>query len=761
MLSSLPDFCYDLYKKGQLVDLTLTCANGERLLVHSVVLALKSKVIQEVLLHLGDLTQVTAVVHCGDVDVQLLRSLVEFAYTAEFEEEAYNHRDTLLFVAKRLGLEAAVRELDNQKMALKRKSLDAEQMKAVNVSAQLKCKSCEKTFVSARQCKRHACEVKVEVVNLSQMKHEEVQGHDDMVQIEQRVAEDNAAEEIMEEEETNQMPEAEEQQQEKSEEEKDEEVAEMEVEEEKDEMKMMKEEPVKGTKHDEQFPEKKCKVWRRSHTQSLPFKCPHCTFSTSKAPYLSDHTRVRHPNAPETCPHCQEVFSRKEIGRHKKGCEKRFSDAASVEALFHCDVCPFTAIRARYISDHTRKMHGGDSVLCVHCGQQFQRREIHRHQQRCKEKPAKVKVKVVYETDENALKCPVKDCEFVAEDREQKLLHAQTEHKVIVKKKAAVSEETFVCEHCGRTMNSKAAHRAHMAAVHSTVFHPCSMCEYQGKSLLALRSHCQLIHSCNPDGSPYERRFACTVCDFKAIHRCTLKTHMKKHESKKAFTCDHCPYKTHRKDSLLKHKSTMHTTSRRVKVCRTCGKAFVSETGFRMHNLRHLGLRPYHCTLCNLPFARLSTFELHNMRKHPTTCSQSPLSCTHCSYTCSAASTLKQHYRTKHGISDVHIVGSRKGRRSGHSSFKNRFKEFNNVNQFVESNTIVGKVEDNSCVVDEEELQQQAAEEGEATLEMHEASEILAGIGTSSQVEVEGTVEVASTPTVYEVNGQTIAVYYV
>lgn len=40
--------------------------------------------------------------------------------------------------------------------------------------------------------------------------------------------------------------------------------------------------------------------------------------------------------------------------------------------------------------------------------------------------------------DENALKCPVKDCEFVAEDREQKLLHAQTEHKVIVKKKAAV-----------------------------------------------------------------------------------------------------------------------------------------------------------------------------------------------------------------------------------------------------------------------------------------------------------------------------------
>ncbi|KAK3102506.1 hypothetical protein FSP39_011865 [Pinctada imbricata] len=206
----------------------------------------------------------------------------------------------------------------------------------------------------------------------------------------------------------------------------------------------------------------------------------------------------------------------------------------------------------------------------------------------------------------------------------------------------------------------------------------CSLCKYVTDDQVAMNRHKRLKHG---DKHFVRDHYVCLICKFKSVTLKKLEKHMQQHKSPEdehvsltmQYSCDICPYKTKRKEHLIRHKN-VHSDHRPY-LCDTCGQKFKRTDALTQHKLVHVDKQNrkygFKCTKCNKGFRSQSHLQEHmaihstekhflcdicgaafktksSQQKHIKNLHQSPRSfaCQTCDKKFNTNYTLKRHERT-------------------------------------------------------------------------------------------------------------------
>jgi KRAB domain-containing zinc finger protein len=162
----------------------------------------------------------------------------------------------------------------------------------------------------------------------------------------------------------------------------------------------------------------------------------------------------------------------------------------------------------------------------------------------------------------------------------------------------------------------------------------CSKCEFKTKDKEYLRLH-QFRHGKN---------FECQKCDKKFATYTVLMRHLKIHDKKNRYRCDHCSHLTVSKYNLVKHIFGQHKSPC---VCQKCGLKFRSRFDLKNHETLHFEYaNRYQCDHCSH-----STVKKHNLLYHMFGQHKSPCVCQNCGLKFPSRFDLKNHetIHSKHG----------------------------------------------------------------------------------------------------------------
>ena len=171
------------------------------------------------------------------------------------------------------------------------------------------------------------------------------------------------------------------------------------------------------------------------------------------------------------------------------------------------------------------------------------------------------------------------------------------------------------CEYCNKSFSKPSRLEAHVKSNHQNIRnYPCSVCEKAFKTQVHLENHFRQ-HS-------GEKPFSCAVCGDSFRHKASLVTHQRSHEGLRPYCCEVCG-KTFREPSTLKAHKRVHTGDKPYK-CLTCGKTFTQRAGLNYHKHSHTGIKPYKCTFCKFTTAKSSSLFNHYKNIHQMSESQMP-----------------------------------------------------------------------------------------------------------------------------------------
>ncbi|XP_045784094.1 transcriptional repressor CTCF-like [Maniola jurtina] len=123
----------------------------------------------------------------------------------------------------------------------------------------------------------------------------------------------------------------------------------------------------------------------------------------------------------------------------------------------------------------------------------------------------------------------------------------------------------------------------------------------------------------------------------------TFGTRRNKHH-RPIFTCNFCPYSSHRRYLLLRHMKT-HSEERPHK-CNVCERGFKTTASLQNHVNMHNGIKPHVCKYCNSPFTTSGELVRHVRYRHT---HEKPHKCTECDYASVELSKLRRHKRCHTG----------------------------------------------------------------------------------------------------------------
>ncbi|XP_018571549.1 zinc finger protein 431-like [Anoplophora glabripennis] len=107
--------------------------------------------------------------------------------------------------------------------------------------------------------------------------------------------------------------------------------------------------------------------------------------------------------------------------------------------------------------------------------------------------------------------------------------------------------------------------------------------------------------------------FQCGICDKKFNDKNNLRHHLKVHRS---FTCteENCLKELPSAYSLKIHQ--LDHLGRRPYLCVTCGKSFRTKSSLSCHEKIHSEIKGYRCDLCNIGFSVRSNLRAHEKKYH-------------------------------------------------------------------------------------------------------------------------------------------------
>ncbi|ELU02818.1 hypothetical protein CAPTEDRAFT_181688 [Capitella teleta] len=218
-------------------------------------------------------------------------------------------------------------------------------------------------------------------------------------------------------------------------------------------------------------------------------------------------------------------------------------------------------------------------------------------------------------------------------------------------------KKSILCDICGKEFSSTYALKHHRNSVHSERYnYQCSKCDYTANTKFGLTSHLARQHHMTLDGTPARPSFQCDSCDFNCFTKAEFKLHVMKHEGLKPHKCPICNFCTNEKGTLTKHMR-LHTGEKPYQ-CDLCHMKFSHPSGIARHRVQHTGVKPYKCEFCQKGFIKKSSLDAH-IACHNNT---KPLSCHLCSFSTLRRPSLTTHLLKAHDVRTQRPACFRRGK---------------------------------------------------------------------------------------------------
>ena len=177
----------------------------------------------------------------------------------------------------------------------------------------------------------------------------------------------------------------------------------------------------------------------------------------------------------------------------------------------------------------------------------------------------------------------------------------------------AIQREKSTCNECGKVFTNLKCFRIHMRDKHGNeekekLQYVCNICGKVLNSKGALNGHHRALHEIR------ELKIKCEQCGKLFVNAFVLKHHMRMHQEKK--TCPVCGKKVR---MLKSHIDSVHTKDEDKKFqCQDCGKGFMLKEKLEHHRINmHLKTKPYNCRYgCDIRYNDMSNRNAHEKRTH-------------------------------------------------------------------------------------------------------------------------------------------------
>nr|CAD7444067.1 unnamed protein product [Timema bartmani] len=240
----------------------------------------------------------------------------------------------------------------------------------------------------------------------------------------------------------------------------------------------------------------------------------------------------------------------------------------------------------------------------------------------------------------NKRKCPhktswqCKKCGHMTRRKGSLIMHQRQKHK----------PNEFACCYCDRQFHNAIALSAHKRYHNKKLKQPNEserpsyVCEHCGKSFQTkktLKEHYFANHS-------VEKPFQCKKCHKTYGSSVSLDIHMATHSKETPLLCDLCGKSFKHLSNLRSHKRSHLDSSRKNRqVCDLCGKGFRSRFHLSEHMNIHNGLRPYPCPVCSKSFAKKIQLRQHSSAHLGT----QPFKCPTCGVAFNRRGNMTQHLK--------------------------------------------------------------------------------------------------------------------
>ena len=359
------------------------------------------------------------------------------------------------------------------------------------------------------------------------------------------------------------------------------------------------------------------------------YECPYCLKAMSLQKTQRRHLAMHEKEMNGTCPKCEESFgSLEELKTHMEShnkyscatCGKQFKleNALKKHEEAHREECRYCALCNKYFvkSSHFKKhmmFHVKRESKCPHCDGVFLQL-------------TSFKIHLRSHVDERPYQCPCcVECFTVKSDFEK--------HRL--KHRKFKGANPYSCTRCDYAFSTLSELKAHMEQHNDE---PALNCPHCGKLYLnkaKLERHMS-IHT-------GERGHLCSICGHGFTGALFLKQHMAVHTSEKAHKCTLCS-KTFKTQSGLRLHSVRHLAVPPRFSCSECGRSYGRMVELKMHQRYHTGDKAHKCTCCTKRFITKYKLKVH-MRTHT---GERPYACSQCGQTFTQVGDKNRHVNKCH-----------------------------------------------------------------------------------------------------------------
>ncbi|XP_061666032.1 zinc finger protein 879-like isoform X4 [Syngnathoides biaculeatus] len=266
---------------------------------------------------------------------------------------------------------------------------------------------------------------------------------------------------------------------------------------------------------------------KASHTG---FQCTRCEVSFTLFKPLRSHYQHFHKiSRPFKCNHCPKTFSR-------LNCLIRHEWRETGHLPFQCNKCTLR-FRGDYdLVSHQRVHTKEKPYLCGDCGKTFsQKHNLRRHQ------------RFLHSESKNEKKYFCTECKTSFKEKGALIQHQRRKHlKQLIH---------YLCPDCGKTLSASSIARHRLIHTGERPL-KCTApdCNKSFLSATEKKKHILMHHST-------ERPFKCYTCGKGFVTIGLLNEHSKNHSGKKPFVCDICNKAFPKRNSMIRHKKLVHTSS--------------------------------------------------------------------------------------------------------------------------------------------------------------------------------------------------------